>query len=291
MTLWPGRNKEREAARPWYDDGDIALTQMEDGLWRTDDHRYHWVENGVIHVPEGAPGVTTVLKQLDKSGPFWAAASRIVAEKAVMDLDMLTTIKDRDGVIPATEWLASSTRQKQKTAMDLGVRIHKLAETDFRGVDEVFVAGIDPDAQPYMAQYLAKFLLKYNPTFEHIEFMVYSIVGKYGGTGDVICMIGGQRWLIDYKTSDKPIGRGPTQFPYSDVALQLAALARADFMGRPGSAERIPIPHIDRYGVVAITPDDCQLIEYDVTDDEFTAFLLLRGIHEWVKTRKGKVKR
>lgn len=260
---------------------------MEDGLWRTDDHRYHWVEGGVIHMPEGAPGVTTVLKQLDKSGPFWAAASRIVAEKAVLDLDTLTTIKDRDGVIPATEWLASSTRQKQKTAMDLGVVIHRLTEYDAKNQP----MDVPPEASSYMAQYTSKFLLKHAPSFEHIEFMVYSTQGKYGGTGDAICMIGGQRWLIDYKTSDKTIGRGPTQFPYSDVALQLAALGHAEFIGVPGSAERIPIPHIDKYGVVAITPDDCQLIEYNVTDDEFTAFLLLRGIHEWVKTRKGVVKR
>lgn len=271
MTLWAEPSAPPESI-------------MEDGLWRTDDHRYHWVENGVIHVPEGAPGITTVLKQLDKSGPFWAAASRIVAEKAVMEFDTLATIRERDGAIPATEWLASSTRQKQKTAMDLGVKVHKLIETGADSEDWT------PDAQPYMARYM-DWLLKRNPHIEYIEFMVYSESGKYGGTGDAIAMIGGQRWLIDYKTSDKPIGRGPTQFPYSDVALQLAALGYADFIGRPGSAVREPIPHIDRYGVVAITPDDCQLIEYDVTDDEYTAFLLLRGIHEWVKTRKGQVKR
>lgn len=270
MTIW-GASAEPESI-------------TEPGLWRTEDHRYHWVENGVIHMPEGAPGVTTVLKQLDKSGPFWAAASRIVAEKAVVDFDTLATIRERDGVIPATEWLASSTRQKQKTAMDLGVRIHKLIEQGAQSEDWT------PDAQPYMARYM-DFLLKRNPHLEYIEFMVYSETGRYGGTGDAIWMMGGQRWLIDYKTSDKPIGMGVTQFPYPDVALQLAALARADFIGYPGDARRHPIPEIDKYGVVAITPTECRLIEYDVTPWDYEAFMHLRGIHEWVKTRKGMVKR
>jgi hypothetical protein len=121
--------------------------------------------------------------------------------------------------------------------------------------------------------------------------MVYSIDGRYGGTGDTICMIGGERWLIDYKTSDKPIGKGPTHFPYPDVALQLAALGFADFIGKPQDPTRYPIPAIDRYGVVAITPTDCQLIEYSVTEAEYETFLHLRNVHEWVKVRKGAVKR
>jgi hypothetical protein len=265
------------------DQEEIRRTLVPDGLSRSDDHRYFWTIDGVIHVPEGAPGVTTVLKQLDKSGPFWAAASRIVARKAVQDYPNLGRLIIAQGDDYAVDWLAKSTRDKSQKAMDLGVLIHKLIED---GDDDV------PDeAAPYMAQFMSGFLLKYNPTHEHVETMVYSEAGAYGGTLDLIATIGGQRWLIDYKTSDKPIGKSPTMFPYADVALQLAGLGFADFIGKPQDSTRYPIPHIDKYGVVAITPNDCQLVEYQVTDAEWQTFLRLRGIHEWVKTRKGQVKR
>jgi hypothetical protein len=261
----------------------VRRTLVPDGLSRSDDHRYFWTVDGVIHVPEGAPGVTTVLKQLDKSGPFWAAASRIVAEKAVNEHQKLVAMIVDDGPIAATDWLKASTRDKSQKAMDLGSAIHKIIETGREDYTD--------DEAPYMAQYLSGFLLKYAPEVEHVEAMVYSETGYYGGTLDLIATIGGQRWLIDYKTSDKPIGKSPTMFPYADVALQLAALGFADFIGKPQDPTRYPIPHIDRYGVVAITPTDCQLIEYDVTDAERQTFLHLRNIHEWVKTRKGSVKR
>jgi hypothetical protein len=268
-----------------WDEAEIRRTLIPDGLSRSDDHRYFWTVDGVIHVPEGAPGVTTVLKQLDKSGPFWAAASRIVAEKAVGEHQKLVAMIVDDGPIAATDWLKASTRDKSQKAMDLGSLIHRLIEEGTPDPD------VPDEAAPYMTMFAVDFLLKYAPTYEHVETMVYSEAGAYGGTLDAICMIGGQRWLIDYKTSDKPIGKSPTMFPYADVALQLAALGFADFIGKPQDPTRYPIPHIDKYGVVAITPNDCQLIEYQVTDAEWQTFLRLRGIHEWVKTRKGAVKR
>jgi hypothetical protein len=190
-----------------------------------------------------------------------------------------------DGPIAATDWLKASTRDKSQKAMDLGSLIHRLIEEGTPDPD------VPDEAAPYMTMFAVDFLLKYAPTYEHVETMVYSEAGAYGGTLDAICMIGGQRWLIDYKTSDKPIGKSPTMFPYADVALQLAALGFADFIGKPQDPTRYPIPHIDKYGVVAITPNDCQLVEYQVTDAEWQTFLRLRGIHEWVKTRKGQVKR
>jgi hypothetical protein len=263
----------------------VRRTLLPDGLSRSDDHRYFWTIDGVTHVPTGAPGVTTVLKQLDKSGPFWAAASRIVAEKAVNEHQKLVAMIVDDGPIAATDWLKASTRDKSQKAMDLGSAIHKLIETEAAATE------YSGDQAPYMAQYMAGFLLKYAPQAEYVEAMVYSERNAYGGTLDLIAIIGGQRWLIDYKTSDKPIGRKDRDFPYADVALQLAGLGFADFIGKPGSPYRIDIPHIDRYGVVAITPNDCQLIEYDVTDAEYQTFLHLRNIHEWVTTRKGSVKR
>ena len=260
------------------------------------------------------PGVTTVLKQLDKSGAFWAAASRIVAEAAVRNHEFVGDMIDREGDIPAIDWLKATTRQKSEKAMDLGTRIHAFAEDYAKGQQHTFA----DDAAPYIAQYLSGFLERYHPTMEHIEEMVYSERGRYGGTFDVICLMSAQdcpaehdslgldscRWLIDYKTSNKKVGMGVTQFPYPDTGIQLAALAWADFIGGEGldrsddhkyrwtgdETQKHPIPSIDHFGVVAITPDDCRLIQYDVTEADYQTFLHLRNIHEWVQTRRKEIK-
>lgn len=261
------------------------------------------------------PGVTTVLNQLDKSGAFWAAASRIVAEAAVRNHEFVGSMIEREGDIPAIDWLKATTRAKSEKAMDLGTRIHQYAEDKARGFTPMFA----DDAAPYVEQYIHGFLERYEPTMEHIEEMVYSERGRYGGTFDVICsmslrdcpaehedgrLLGTCRWLIDYKTSDKPIGMGVTQFPYPDTGLQLAALAWADFIAGEGltrsddhkyrwdgtEADKHSIPAIDHFGVVAISPNDCQLIQYDVTEADFQTFLHLRNIHEWVMTRRKEIK-
>ena len=52
--------------------------------------------------------------------------------------------------------------------------------------------------------------------------MVCSLRHEYGGTAHAFVEIDGETWLIDYKT-----GAGV----YPDTTLQLAGLARAEFIG------------------------------------------------------------
>jgi hypothetical protein len=75
--------------------------------------------------------------------------------------------------------------------------------------------------------YCRDFLDVSRPRFLAIEAMVCSLRHEYGGTAHAFVEIDGETWLIDYKT-----GAGA----YPETALQLAGLARAEFIGRPGDA-------------------------------------------------------
>lgn len=71
---------------------------------------------------------------------------------------------------------------------------------------------------PYFAAYL-KWAEKYKPTNMYEEQRTYHPVYWYAGTSDLICIIDGEHWLIDYKTV--------AQLHSFLVAPQLAAYAKA----------------------------------------------------------------
>jgi hypothetical protein len=100
--------------------------------------------------------------------------------------------------------------------------------------------------------------------------MVYSHHG-YAGTLDAIVRIAGETWLLDYKTS---------KGVYPETALQLAAYANADFIGRPGDPIRYGIPVIEQYGVVHIRPEGAELVPMDV-GGAFEAFLAAKRLTDW----------
>jgi hypothetical protein len=81
--------------------------------------------------------------------------------------------------------------------------------------------------------------------------MVCSPRYEYGGTADAFVEIDGEIWLLDYKTRAGV---------YPDTALQLAGLARAQFMGRPGDPTQYPVPFATRFGVLHIRPEGARLL-------------------------------
>ena len=130
------------------------------------------------------------------------------------------------------------------------------------------------------------FLLKYAPSIEYVEVMVYSESRRLWRDPGRHRHHRRERWLIDYKTSDKPIGKSPTMFPYADVALQLAALGFADFIGKPQDPTRYPIPPSTG---TASSPSRRTTASSSSTRSRTRSaqtFLHLRNIHEWVKTQE-----
>lgn len=240
------------------------------GLTRDEKHRYSW--NGSTKVP----GVTTVIKSLDKSGPLVGWAKRETAACAVRNLPLLTTMVKDGGPEAATKWLTAIPDYQRDAAANLGTLVHALAEAISREQE----IEVDATTEPFVTAYL-RWRDLYKPTVLNTEYMVYSEKHRYGGTADMAAKINGEVWLIDIKT-----GKGA----YAETALQLAALHYADWTGRAGDPKKYRIPPATRFGVLHVRPEEAVLIPYSVTEAEFDAFLACRRLYDWLDLRAPIIK-
>jgi hypothetical protein len=115
------------------------------------------------------------------------------------------------------------------------------------------------------------FVETYKPSWSLSEFTVWSDAHNYAGTADLAAYIGNALVLIDHKTGKNA---------YPDTALQLAALANADFILSPDGTE-MPLPKFDRCGILHIRPRSCRLIPVDHIEEAFSAFLGLKACFDW----------
>ena len=239
------------------------------GLFRDDRHRYYIDGNGPY------PGVTSVIKALDKPALIeWA--KRETARCAIDNYDFVADLVKRGGLDAARAWLASIPDMQRDTAAQMGTAVHAIAEHISRG--ETYTA---TEEQKPFAEAYARFLDDYVPNFKSLERMVFSEQHGYGGTFDSIAVIAGSTYLIDTKTSKSV---------YEETAMQLAALANADWCGLPGDAKQYRIPKIQRYAVLHIRPDQYargyRLIEFRVTDADYDSFLACLRLSNWRKDSK-----
>lgn len=240
------------------------------GLQRDEKHRYRWGEG------PWSPGVTSIIKMLDKSGPLVGWAKRETAACAVRNLPMLETMVQSGGPEAATKWLSAIPDFQRDTAADLGTRVHELAEA----ISRKLPVEVDEAAAPFVTAYL-RWRDIYKPHVINAEFMVYSVQHGYGGTADMAARINGEVWLLDIKTG---------KATYAETALQLAGLHNADFAGRTDDPRKYRIPPATRFGVLHVRPEGAELVPYSVTDAEFAAFLALRTAHRWVEERAPFIK-
>jgi hypothetical protein len=241
-----------------------------EGLTRDEKHRYQWAGGSKV------PGVTSVIKALDKSGPLMGWKAREVASCAIRNLDLLQKMVTDGGAPAAIDWLKRTPDHQRDTAADLGTRVHSFAEAISRGIP----IEVDDAALPFVESY-QKWRSVYKPVVLNAEYMVYSETHRYGGTADAAMRINGEIWLVDYKT-----GSGA----YAETALQLAALHNADWAGLPNDPKKYAIPKATRFGVLHVRPEQAELIPYDVTDAEFRAFLACRYLTDWLELRAPAIK-
>jgi hypothetical protein len=231
------------------------------GLIRDTRHRYAWAGG-----PE-MPSVTTILGIKDKPALVgWA--KRETAASAVRNLDVLTRMVQHGGPQAAVDWLKKIPDYQRDTSANLGSAVHAAAESIARGEP----LEIDDAVRPFVATYRRDFLEVFRPRFLAVEPMVCSLRYAYGGTADVFAEIDGEIWLIDYKTGSAV---------YPDTALQLAGLARAQFIGRPGDPTQYPIPVAIRFGVLHIRPEAARLLPIVVDRSTVAAFLDARRLFAW----------
>jgi hypothetical protein len=235
------------------------------GLTRTEDHVYRWFDGRTASGP--LVSVTTILRVLDKSGPLVGWAKREVANAAVRNHDTVATMRAASGDEATARWLATIPGYQRDTAANLGTAVHGIAEAIARG-QEVTVT---EEQLPYVRSYQA-WRDQWKPRYLAAEEMVCSLSHGYAGTLDMIVEMAGSTWMVDIKTS---------KGTYPETALQLAAYANADFVGRPGIAQKFRIPKAEHYAVLHLRPEGYAVVPYTVTDETWRAFLQAKALHEW----------
>lgn len=196
------------------------------------------------------PGVTTLLnKGLPKPAlVYWSA--KMVAEYVVDNEADLEALR-RMGRQPMVNALKGVPWQSRDEAAIRGTDIHALAEQLAHGetveVPEELAGAVDG---------YVRWLDRWQPEIIWTERPVANRHWWFAGKPDVVCKIGPDVWLLDWKTG-KAI--------YGDNALQVACYGHAEFSVTPDGLEE-PMPHIDRYGIVHVRPDGTDL--YEITHPE-----------------------
>lgn len=223
---------------------------------------YSWGE-------ETFTSVTTLLSALSKPAlPNWAA--KTVAEYAIEHLPEITALAaaDPDGAIRA---LKGSPWQKRDDAGDLGTAVHSQIEAR--------ILGQTPPAPPPLVaarlEHYEAFERDYAPTYEASEATVYSRAHSYAGTLDAIATVGGERFIIDVKTTKSGV--------YPDHALQLAAYAHAEFIGAPDGSE-VPLPKLDGGAILWLSPTGYRFVRVRIDERVFAYFLAIAAAWEFQNT-------
>jgi len=193
-------------------------------------HRY-WLDGKPV------PGVTTLLgKGLPKPAlPYWSAKS--VAEYVVDNPEQVDQLRSL-GRGPAVAALKAIPWQARDEAAVRGTDVHAIAEEVLHG-REVDV----PEHLLAHVEGYTRWLDEFGVEPVLTERQVASRSLWYAGTFDAIVRIGDVTWGLDWKTS---------KGVYGSTALQVAAYMGAEFYVAD-DGEELPIPEVDRIGVVHIT--------------------------------------
>lgn len=122
------------------------------------------------------------------------------------------------------------------------------------------------------------FVDRYKPKWVDSEFTVWSDTYGYAGTADWSAFIGNALVLGDTKT-----GKGV----YPDTAIQLAALAKADYIIAPDGTQR-DMPKFERFGILHVRPMFTRLVPVEHIDEWFEAFKALKVVFDTVINFENK---
>lgn len=244
----------------------VVTTTPGVGVVRTPRHLYYFNGKGPW------PGVTTVTDVLDKPALLKWHKEQIAAA-ALEHADRLVKDKEAGNIDAAIAFLLK-TRNEGSVARDRGSRLHGTIEGVLRR-EAPSVDARDVNAVEGVRTWLNEYKVK---PLEVEAFLINETLG-YGGTCDLIAVIAGEIWLLDWKTSKSvawPDGR-----VYDDHRLQLAAYGHAEFIAQIGDSNRYQVPPIQRYGIVHVTDGGTRLFEANVTEEDWIAFRACLRLHQW----------
>lgn len=246
--------------------------------------------------------MTTILKALPKDALKWWAA-RTVAEFAY-DRSKTWFTMDRDEAI---DWLKREPLRFTNDRADIGSAIHAAAEGY---VLKQPLRGDFGEEERKAIGYFLEFVDALRPRWLLSEASVFSRSQKYAGTLDAVVEIkyerllelaGGNphvlpwdrpeddrplRLLCDYKSGgDVAEGKGV----YPEVALQLVAYARAEFVGMPNGQE-VPMIEVDGAFVLHVNASGWRIVPVDaLRDDVWRSFLYVREVFRWREVTSKEV--
>ncbi|MEU8792180.1 hypothetical protein [Streptomyces sp. NPDC048643] len=235
------------------------------------------------------PGVTSILGMIPKQNFLAPWQAKLTAELAADSLDFIADMLTRGGRDSVVDYLKGAARRYTKVRADIGSEAHDLFERLIRGE---YVGRVRSDLEPYVTHF-REFMAAVNPEFVRAEDVVWSDTYGYAGSFDIWLYVwldengdptpdrSGTRHLIlgDWKTGKNT---------YPDVALQLAAYERADYVIDP-DGNREPLPEFDGAAVLHITDEDWAFKPVDTSDEVFAEFLHLRATFDWDRELSRKV--
>lgn len=221
------------------------------------------------------PGVTTLLGDGIPKGGLTNWAAEQAAQYAIEHWDELTPLP----LLKRAKEIQYAWQRERDAAAGRGTTIHKLAEQLHAG-HKVEV----PDGLEGHVEACVRFLDDYDVQSVLSETAVVNRTIGYAGTLDLVADIGGQRWILDWKT-----GRNV----YAEAALQLAAYAHAEHW-LDGKVEK-PLADvgIERGGVVHLRADGFDVYPMNIGDRPFGLFRHAAYVGRWVKwdkdTRRARI--
>jgi hypothetical protein len=220
-------------------------------------HQYAWGNSAF------QPGATTILRVQDAIGGSdglirWAVK---LAARAAFDAALRPDNPDFDRALEAAVAAVDG-------AKDRGTRVHAAWDAAVR--DEIHLP-LPEDGKLYYQ--LMRWVLQKKPEIIATEQMVINLTAGYGGTFDLDCVIDGKRSLVDLKTGK----------PKPEHALQLAAYAAGEWIGKEDDPQKYGLPEFERFYVLALTDEAYELIPLTVGEAEVEHFLYLTATYHKLK--------
>ncbi len=224
------------------------------------------------------PGVTTILKVLDKSGPLTAWAARESAAYADDNWEMLSGMRsaERIALIEKARW---NTNRK---AITKGNRIHALGERLAKGETVEVPLEIRSQVEAY-----ARFLDEWELEVLATETPVANTEARYAGTLDLVT----RSPRLGVSLADIKTGKGV----YDETALQLNAYAACDLrlvggelVGPRGGVKTVwaeaPMIETETSFVAHVRDDRVEMRPVRRSQELVDVFLWLTEIHyEWIE--------
>lgn len=211
-------------------------------------HRYSWNDGTTVVGP--MPSVTGIQRLQDSLG----GSDGLVKWAAGLAVDAFASSNDKAAALAAT---------------DEPARIGNIVHDQVRCILTGRPIEPDHDSVWHLAHFAA-FLGAERPEVLFAEEMVANVTLGYAGQFDFIARIRDQIAIVDVKT-----GKAKTSH-----RLQLAGYSLAEFIGREGSTERIPVPAIEAGYILLLRTDGYELVEQTPTEEDRDQFRFLVATHK-----------